>query len=207
MNSRGIIALLSLAFTGCSWLPAKIHVGDATVSAPKDAGTPAVLETRAAGETLALPAGSVVTVTKTEPVTAIPATPNAPAVAAQPAKEVTEVKLTAPTVWQKTANTVSASTGTVDQSIAAKRIDAEESRPLLYAALASLVAAGFFVWRAYPTPALICAGAAAVFFIAWKVSGVPDWLWSAGAIALAAAGALYLGHEKGEKTALAPKTP
>lgn len=200
MNSRGIIALLSLALTGCSWLPAKIHVGDATVSAPKDAGTPAVLETRAAGETLALPAGSVVTVTKTEPVAAIPATPNAPAVAAQPAKEVTEVKLTAPTVWQKTANTVSASTGTVDQTIAAKRIDAEESRPLLYAALASLVAAGFFVWRAYPTPALICAGAAAVFFIAWKVSGVPDWLWAVGGIALAGAGALYLGHERGLKS-------
>lgn len=195
--------LLPLLLCGCSWLPAKIHVGDATVSAPKDAGTPAVLETRAAGETLALPAGSAVTVTKTEPIAAIAATPNAPAVAAQPAKEVTEVHLTAPTVWQKTANTVSASTGTIDQTIAAKRIDAEESRPLLYAALASLVAAGFFIWRAYPTPALICAGAAVVFFIAWKVSGVPDWLWAAGAIALAAAGFLYIGHEKGLKS----KTP
>lgn len=161
----------------------------------KDAGKPATLNTTDARESLPIPAGSTVTVTE---IPAVAATATAPA---QPARRITEFKPSAPTEWQKFDTSVSANTGTVDTSIAAKRIDSEESRPLLYAALASLVGAGVCLYLRYPTPALMCGGGAVVFFLAWKVSGMPPWFHVIGVAALAGAGFLYLGHEKGEKAA------
>ena len=174
------------------------------VTAPKDAGKPATLDAGSTVASLPIPAGSTLTVTKSEAIAPVLATPEAPAVAAQPAREVVEVKLAGPTEYRKTTQEVHANTGTVDTSIAAKRIEVAESRPLLYAALASMAACGFFIWRAYPTPALICGGAAVVFLIAWKVADAPVWLWVVAAVALGCAGFLYLGHEKGEKTATQP---
>jgi hypothetical protein len=190
-----LVFVLMLALSGCAYLPRtpQIKVGDTQVVAPRDAGKPATLATAQAQQALVIPTGSRVIVTETA---AQPATANAPA---QPATTITEVVPAAPMKWEKQQSSVDAATGTIDTTVAAKRIDSQEARPLLYAAMACLVAAGFFVWRAYPTPALCCAGAAVVFFIAWKVSDLPPWFWAVGLAALVGGAALYLGHERGEK--------
>ncbi len=186
--------------SGCSLLPSRIKSKLATVVAPKDAGKPATLDSGETVATLPVPAGSTLTVTKFEAVAPAVATPSTPAVEAQPAKEVTEVKLSGPTEYRKTTQEIHANTGTVDQSIAAKRLNAAESRPLLYAAIGSLIACGFFIWRVYPTPAMICGAAAGVFLIAWKVTDAPTWLWVVGAVGIGGATFLYLGHERGLNT-------
>ncbi len=157
-----------------------------------DAGKAASLATDAKWEEMTLPKGSSLTLTKFG---AVAATPDKPA---QPAREVTEVKLSEPTAWKKTENVFQADTGTVDTSIAKHRIDVASSAPLLYGALAAALAAGVFLWMKYPTPAFICAGAAVVLFIAWKVAEAPAWLWAIGLAGIAAAVFLYLGHERGE---------
>lgn len=203
------LPILGIFPAGCSLFhgPPKITAAGVTVQAPQDAGKPATLDSGTSVASLPIPAGSSLTVTKSDPVVASPATPDTPAQAAQPAKEVLEVKLAGPTEYRKTANTVKASTGTVDTTIAAHKIDAAEARPLLYAALASMLAAGFFIWRAYPTPAMICGGAAVVFLIAWKVADAPVWLWVVAAVGLGGAAFLYLGHERGEKAVVPSPTP
>jgi hypothetical protein len=178
-----------------------IKSGNVTVAAVGDAGKPGELHTSDRKESLPIPAGSKTVVTKTE---ATPATDKTPF---KPRTEVTEITFNGPTEWQKFDTSVSANTGTVDTSVALKKVESAESRPLLYAAIASLLAAGFFLYRAYPTPAFACGGAAVVFFIAWKASGLPDWFWAVGACALAGAVALYLGHERGEKAAVVAGTP
>jgi len=160
----------------------------------KDAGKAATIDSSNAGEVLEIPKGTTVVVTKTE---AVPATAKTPFM---PAAEKFEYKFESPTTWKRTEAKVNASTGTTDTTIATKRIEAEESKPLLYAAMAAMVGVGIFMWLQYPTAAFICGGASVVFFLAWKVSGLPDWFWVVGAIGLAAAAFLYLGHEKGEKT-------
>jgi len=192
-SARASVALVVLIFSGCSMLhrSGAIKAGPVTVQGVADAGKPATLATSNAGTVIPLPAGSIVTVTKES---AIAATQAAPAVAA---KETTAIVPAGPTEYRKTEETVKADTGTVDTSIAARRIDAEESRPLLYAAIAAALAGGFFVYRAYPTPALCCGAASVVFFMAWKVSGLPSWFWAVGLAAMAGGAALYLGHKRG----------
>lgn len=197
-RALALLALLALMLAGCGHLPwskPSIKAGNVEVSGVKDAGKPATLATSESGESVVLPVGSSIVVTKTE---AIPATATEKA---QPAIEITEIKPAAETVWTKKASTVKAETGTVDTSVAMKRIDAQESRVLLYAALACVVAACFFVWAHYPTPALACGIAAGAFFLAWKVSGMPDWFWAVGMLAAGVGGAIYLGHERGEQHA------
>lgn len=209
-NSYPSLFGLILAFSaiGCSSNSGRIKSGDALVVGFKDAGKSATLETANSGEVLPIPAGSTITVTKTEPVAAIPDASETPAVAAQPAKEVTEIKLTAPTEWRKTGQFVKADTGTVDTSIAAKRIDAEESRFLLYLACVAVIAAGVFqFWLHYPSPAMCCAAAAVVFFAAWKASGLPPWFWGLGIAGIAIAVGIYFGHERAEKTAALTPPP
>ncbi len=189
--------LLMLALCGCSLFQKKgvATIGKNSVAAVADAGKPATLATSDGKESVAIPKDTEVVITKTE------------ATATAPATETTRVHFNSPTEWQKFTATVAANTGTVDTSVALKKVDAAESRPLLYAAIASLLLCGFFLYRAYPTPAFACGGAAVVFFIAWKVSGIPDWMWAVGACALAGAVALYLGHERGEKAAVVAGTP
>lgn len=206
-----VAAAWFLCMTGCAVFGKRpqIRAGDVSVTGLPDAGKPATLGTSQSGESLPLPAGSRIIETKTDAVPAKAATAESPAVPAQPARTVTEIIPGAATVLQRTESTVHADTGTVDTSIAAHKIDAAESRPLLYAAIVAAAAAGFFVWRAYPTPALACGIASAVFFLAWKVSGLPDWFWAIGLLAAGVAGALYIGHEKGEVHAFLnpPKPP
>jgi len=193
MKCAGII-IAALLVTGCGWFgPAKISSGGTTVQGVRDAGKPATLSTSTAGETVSLPQGSKVTVTETA------------ATSAAPAVSVTEITPAGPSEWRKTESTVRADTGTVDTSVATRKIAAAESRPLLYASIAATLAACFFVWASYPTPAICCGVAAGVFFLAWQVSGLPSWFWALGLAAICIGGALYLGHERGEKDSK-PKT-
>lgn len=193
----GAVIVCSLLLCGCGMIPARIKAGPVTVQGVKDAGTGANLATSEAGTTIPLPAGSRVTVTKESAIAGQPATNDTPAVKAQPAKETTVIEPAGPTEYHKTESTIKADTGTVDTSIAAKRIDSAESRPLLYASILCALAGAFFVYRAYPTPALCCGAASVVFFMAWKVSGLPEWFWAVGLVAIAGGVALYLGHNRG----------
>lgn len=171
-----------------------IKTPSASVVGVKDAGKPATIDSTNTGEVLEIPKGTTVIVTRTEAVPATEKTPYLPAV------ERFEYKFDSPTVWKRNDAKVTASTGTTDTTIATKRIEAEESRVLLYAAIAAMVGVGIFMWLQYPTAAFICGGASVVFFLAWKVSGLPDWFYVIGAIGLAAAAFLYLGHERGQKS-------
>ena len=188
-----VLGFALFLFTGCSSLPwpfvkkGSIALGPNKVTAVEHAEKPATLETKDVGESLPVPKGSVIRKTETE---AIP--PDIPA------KVVTEVIVAEDTVWTKKANTVSASTGTVDTSVAKAQIDAEEKRPLLYAAIASALGAVFFFWRAYPSPALLCSVGAAGFFAAWKMADLPTWFWGLAITAVGIGAALFLGHERGE---------
>ena len=180
-----VIALCLLS--GCSLFNrgGKISTGGVTVTAQPDAGKPATLSTAEAGTSMAIPAGSTIKVTQTE------ATP------ASPATTVTEIVPSAPTEIRHTEKKVNADSGTVDTSVALKKIEAAESRVLLYAALACVVAAGFFIWAQYPTPAMACGAGAVIFFLSWKASGLPDWFWACGAVAVCVGIAIYLGHKRG----------
>jgi len=180
-----VIALCLLS--GCSLFNrgGKISTGGVTVTAQPDAGKPATLSTAEAGTSMAIPAGSTIKVTQTE------ATPSAPATT------VTEIVPSAPTEIRHTEKKVNADSGTVDTSVALKKIEAAESRVLLYAAIGAALLGGFFVWASYPTPAIACGVASAVFFMAWKLSDLPDWFYVLGAVAIAAGIAIYLGHKRG----------
>ena len=180
-----VIALCLLS--GCSLFNrgGKISTGGVTVTAQPDAGKPATLSTAEAGTSMAIPAGSTIKVTQTE------ATPSAPATT------VTEIVPSAPTEIRHTEKKVNADSGTVDTSVALKKIEAAESRVLLYVAIGAALLGGFFVWAQYPTPAIACGVASAAFFMAWKLSDLPDWFWAVGAVAIAAGIAIYLGHKRG----------
>jgi hypothetical protein len=124
---------------------------------------------------------------------AVPATDKTPA---QPAREVTEIKASAPTEYHQTESKTAASTGTVSTAIREHEIDVEAKKPLLYACIVCALIAGFFVYRSYPTPA-ICAGAASVvFFLAWHIE-LPGWVAAIALAAVVGGGMMFLGHERG----------
>jgi len=195
--------------TGCAAFggAGKLKIGDNTVTPVANAGKPASLATFNAGEYLPLSAGSRFTITKYKAVAGHPATKDTPAIAPQPEKEVTEIIPASDTQWQKTEASVKADSGAIDQSVALKKVEVGESRPLLYASLACLVGAAFFIWAKYPTPALCCGAAAVVLFMAWKLADLPPWFYVIGLLAAGAGVFLYLGHEKGEKHAAENKPP
>ena len=208
MNLKIIMLLAGVSLlSGCNLMKGRISSGGSVVQGVKDAGSPATLSTFNAGEALKLAAGSHIVMTKVHATAAIPATKDTPAQPAQPEKEVTEIIPAQDTEWHKTEATVAANTGTVDTTIRAHEIDAAESRPLLYAAIGAALAAGFFVYRAYPTPAICCGAASVVFFLAWRLSGLPPWFSALGLAGIAGGVALWLGHERGLKSATAPEAP
>lgn len=198
-----LISFALLCLTGCGYFAKRGQIKGAGVSVMgvPDAGKAATLASDTSVGTLPLPAGSKLTVTKWEPVAWRPATDTQPEVKAQPGREVTEVELSRDTQWRKDETKIVADTGTVDTSIAKHRIDAEENRFLLFASLGALAAAGVFLYLKFPTPAMMCAGAAAVLFIAWKVAGLPPWFHVIGFCALAGAVFLHRGYERREKEA------
>lgn len=172
-------AFCLLGLTACSLMPTRIKAPGVTVQGTKDAGKPATLVTSDSGESVALPEGSRVTVTKVEAVPAVAATADAPAQKAQPARTVTEIQPSGPTVWQKTETKVNADTGTVDTSIAQHRIDVAERRWLLFAAIGCGIA-GVVVRSMLPawpslSNGLLIGGALA--FASWKLADIPSWVW------------------------------
>lgn len=198
---KRIILLLSaiLCLSGCFSRQGSINTPFGSVVAVKDAGKPATFDSGTKGESIQIPEGTKMVVTKVEATPATQTTPYLPAV------EKFEFTMPKATEWRRSESTTKASTGTADTTVATKRIEAEESRPLLYAALAAMVGVGIFMWLKYPTPAYICGGASVVFFLAWKLSGLPDWFYMIGIGGLVAAAAIWLGHEKGEKHNQQPK--
>ena len=203
-----LISLIGLTlFTpGCALLRTYgiIKSPSVTVVGVKDAGKPATLASDVKVDTMTIPAGTTVTTTKVESVASTPATSTTSAIPFQPAKEITTFTVPKEVKWDKTTTSISANTGTVDTSIAEHKIDVAASQPLLYAAIVSALAAGFFIYRAYPTPAFICGASSVAFLMAWKMTGMPDWMWAIGAAGLAAAVFLYLGHERGLATIQLP---
>lgn len=193
------LSLLSVV-CGCTRLPPRISSGTDTVIGVTDAGKPATLSKGEVKTTLDVPAETKIVVTDTAPV---PATDSTPYI---PRRTVTEWSFLKPTQFEQIASTLSADTGTVDTSIAKHKIDTASSLPLLYAAIASALGAVVFIFLKYPTPAIACGGASVIFFLAWKVSGLPDWFWALGACALVGGAALYFGHERGLFTPVPPKT-
>lgn len=100
----------------------------------------------------------------------------------------------------------SASASAPDKSIALREIEVEASRPLLYAALGCAALGIFFIWRTFPTPALLCGVGAVVFFMAWKIANLPSWFWGIALVAVSAGVAIFWGYQrkdretKGEET-------
>lgn len=209
------VILLCFLMAGCSLvkvpgsikLPVGLHDSPATVVGVQNAGQPATLASNEEVATLTLPKGTIVTTALERASVGIPATPSNPGIPPTPQKETISFVLPEESKWVKTNTTLSANTGTVDTSIATHKIDVQAAQPLLYAAILSGVAAGFFVYRAYPTPALICGGASVVFLIAWKAAEAPPWLWAVGACGIAGAVALYIGHNRGESDAKTLESP
>ncbi len=195
-----LAAVLIVLFGGCAMMKGRIKSGGVTVQSPKD-GNSASLSTDKTAAVLPLPAGSKVTVTKFAAVAGSLAGDGRPAFAAQPAREVTEVTLSRDTEWRKEEDKVVADTGTIDNTVAVKRIQAAENRYLLFAAIGAAVAGGFFLYIKYPTPAMMCGAASVVFFLAWRLSSMPDWFWVLGASAVVAAVFLWRGYERGTKEA------
>lgn len=181
------LLIACLLLSGCALFKPKgtINVGKAQVTAVADNGKPATLATSDAKESVAIPKDTTVTITEH------PATPTAPAF------KVTELHFNSPTEWQKFTGTVSANTGTVDTSVAEKKLDISARQPLLYAAMLSAIAGVFFLYRAYPTPAALCGLSAVFFLIVWRTASLPAWMWGLGALGIAAGVALYLGHHRG----------
>lgn len=195
---RAILTILCLAFCGCKTV-GRIKTDLVDLVAVKDAGKPAQLDESKGVATLPIPAGSRLVVTKFEPVLAVPATDSSPAVAPQPAREVTEVVLSRDTEWKRDETRIAADTGVVDTSIAKRRIDAAENRILLYLSIGCAVLAGVFVYLKYPTPAMMAGAASVVSFMAWKLAGLPDWFHLIAFCLMAGGVALWFGHRRGER--------
>ena len=187
MKLLASIALV-LLLAACSTLP-RIRIGKAEVAAPKDAGTPATLKSGEVRTGFRIPGKSRMTIAKTEAVAATAETPFKPAV------EVTTFDFSEPTQFEQIANTMAASTGTVDTTVAKRRIDVESKVPLLYAAIGAGVAAVVFMVLKWPSVAMLCGIASGAFFAAWRLADIPWWV---GLLALIAGGALMLGYKRAE---------
>ncbi len=188
---KSILCALCLLLTACGSIP-RISFGNASVQGVKDAGKPATLSSGETRSGVAIPANTPVKITKID---AVPATDKA---AFQPAREEVTFVPTFDTKLESVSTSMQANTGTVDQTVALRKIDAAENRYLLFAAIGAALAGGFFLYIKYPTPAFICGATSVVFFLAWRLADLPSWFYLIGAMGLVAAVFLYLGHKRGE---------
>lgn len=187
-----VLACPTCLASGCAHIP-RVSIPKARAVAPQDPGTPAVVSGDKSITTMPVPAGSVVKVTPPPPP---PTADGTPAAATAP---VVETTLAAPTVLRIEAESHAASTGTVDSSVAIRRVDNDARKPLLYFSLVALAGAGIFMWLKYPTPALMCGAGAVLLFLAWQIASLPSWIILIGAVVVAGSVFLYFGHERGEK--------
>jgi hypothetical protein len=177
-----LLLALAVALAGCATPRAKLSGGQ-SAAGPHDNGTPAKVESGSTVTTALLPAGSVVTFTPAEAIAPVTAT------------------LSAPMELRTETRHESATTGTVDTTVAVKRIETEtaaaERRWLLWAAIACGVA-GLVVrsllpaWPGLSNGLLVGAVAAGA---AWKLAEVPAWIWL---LCIAAAALLALGYKRAE---------
>ncbi len=195
-----IVALLIVLLYGCKTV-GRIKSGGTIVAGVVDAGKAATLATGESKQSVAIPAETPVSVTRIE---AVPATDKTPF---EPAREVFSFTPAKETRWEAVSSTLRADTGTVDTSIAMKRIEAAETRYLLFASLGAAMAGGLFVYIKYPTPALMCGAASVVFFLAWKLSDLPDWFYVIGVVAAVGGIIMWKAHDRGEKDAANPPIP
>jgi len=178
-----------LFLAACSPLP-RIRIGKAEVQAPKDTGTPATMAKGEVRTGLAIPPNTKVSIVKVE---AIPATADTPA---RPATQTLTFDFSQASEFIETANTLAASTGTIDTTVAKKRIETESKAPLLWAGIACLGAGVVLFIFKWPGPALLCGIGSGTFFAAWKIADIPWW---AGLFAVGAAVFLIVGYIKSQR--------
>lgn len=194
---RRLLLLVSVSLiASCAHIPRVQLSGGTSAAAPRDNGSPATANEATTTSTIVIPKDSIVTA-PTGTTGGIAGVVQAPPITATLAKD-SELRVV--------STAATASSGTIDTTVATRRIDVAARAPLLYAAIASVVAAGVMIFLKYPTPALCCGGAAIVFFLAYQLSNLPSWFWAVGLAAGVAGVALYFGHERGEKTASAAPT-
>lgn len=173
------LALLAcLAFAGCASLPrATISTGSAV--GPRDNGTPAKVSSGSTVTTAVIPTGSTITFTPADSVAPVTAT------------------ISAPMELRTESRTESAQTGTVDTTVATKRIEvesaADERRPLLWVAIACgvLGVLAFALLKEWPIIGRALLAASALAGVAWKVAEVPWWAFAAVLLFAAIAVAFY----------------
>lgn len=183
------LLVISILMTGCL-NSGRLRTGRVVLKPPSNASGPSVVNSGQKSEETVIPAGTVKEIVKTQ------------ATATEPAKETTIYRFPTETTEKKTetVETVTlANERMPDQTVALRKEDNAARAPLLYAALASMVGAAVMMFLKYPTGAMLCGGAAGIFFLAWKLADVPPWLWVCGVGALAGAAFLVIGHEKGER--------
>jgi len=188
---RAWLLCVLVLVSGCAGFRARVHTKTASAVAPADPVTPATVQETA----LPIPAGSKVEVRR-ETVTPAPTQ-------AEPTPAPRVVETTTITPAKDTQLTIArAESGTQrapDIRATLRHEDNAARAPLLYAALAAVALAALAVFLHYPTPAVLCGIAAAIFFVAWQAAGLPQWVWIAAVAALAVAAGLYFGHERAEK--------
>lgn len=177
-----------LALSGCMSIP-RLKLPSVEVTAPKEVGKPGEASEVTEKTGFRVPANSRISVIRTEPL------PKEGVLL--PGKTEWTVELPEPTDFVQEAKAIKASTGTVDTTLASKRIEAAERRWLLFTAIGCAI--GAILARALvPSWHSISNGlflAAAVAGVSWKVSELPAWLWAVG---LVMAGLLVLGYKRAE---------
>jgi hypothetical protein len=181
--------LISVAFalllTACS-AGGGVRTKHGSASGPKDPGTPSFVDNADTITETVLPAGSTVE--------SVPQSEASPA--------FTRVVLSAPTVIKTSVSTTKAQSGTVDTTVAQKRIEEEtkskEKAPLLYAGIACFALAIVAAVLKWPVVGAILAGGGAFFLASWKLAGLPDWFWMLGAACVLIGGSIFLGFKRSE---------
>lgn len=194
-------AMIVVLLSGCSILPVwlggkrmpSLKVGNTVVTPPADVGKAATIDQKEGHSSLAIPAGTQVTVTRTDPQEAMGDKP------AMPGTTVTAYRFDKPSEFLAFDTTIRANSGTVDTSVAIHAQDVASKRPLLYAAIASALGAVVSLFLKFPTPALLCGIASAVFFASWKLADMPWWIWGIGVAAVGVAAGIHFGFHRGER--------
>lgn len=205
-----LVFLACLLLSACALQRGRISTPQGTVVGVKD-GTPAKFDSVLDTETLSLPVGTTIITTRTEAQPAVLATETTPGREAAPARTEQRVVLSEASTIRRERVDTHADTGSPDATIAKARIQAEQNRWLLWAAIACVPIAIFFVYIKYPTPALYVGAAGVLFFIAWQVAGLPEWVKFVGFGGLIAGVVMWRAHERGLKNAdsagMKPDTP
>lgn len=181
--------IFSLLLTGCL-NTGRLRTERVELKPPGNASVPSVVNSGEKTTETVIPAGTEKRTVETQATATSPARVETTYVFPTESRE---------TVREQTDSVTLANERAPDQTVALRKADNEARAPLLYAALASLAATAVMMFLKYPTGAMLTGSAAGVFFLAWKLADVPAWLWVVGAVAIAGAVFLVIGHERGER--------